>query len=107
MTCMEKIVLPHIFFFDLHRVSESLRAPTNPGGAQALGKEFPASAPRLIQVLPSPMALRNCLHPVGFELETLKGSKPQGSSQLPPGQPLRVCTAPYITPWKVQHPLNI
>ncbi|KAH0697087.1 hypothetical protein KY290_014514 [Solanum tuberosum] len=32
------------------------------------------------------MALRNCLHPVGFELETLKGSKPQGSSQLPASQ---------------------
>ena len=36
------------------------------------------------------MALRNCLHLVGFELETLKGSKPQGSSQLPAGQPRRV-----------------
>ena len=35
-------------FFDWHRVSEAF-APTNPGGAQALDKEFPTSAPRVIQ----------------------------------------------------------
>ncbi len=37
-----------IAFFDWHQVSEAF-APTNLGGAQALGKEFPASAPQVIQ----------------------------------------------------------
>ncbi|KAF3634324.1 hypothetical protein FXO38_25177 [Capsicum annuum] len=36
------------FFFDLHRVFETLRVPTNPEGAQALSKEFPTSAPRVM-----------------------------------------------------------
>ena len=36
-----------IFFF-WYRVSEAY-APTDPGGAQAHSKEFPASAPRVIQ----------------------------------------------------------
>jgi hypothetical protein len=36
------------FFFLWHKISETF-APTIPGGAQALYKEFPASAPRLIQ----------------------------------------------------------
>jgi hypothetical protein len=37
------------FFFLLALGVQSIFAPTNPGGAQALGKEFPASAPRVIQ----------------------------------------------------------
>lgn len=42
---------------------------TNPGGAQALGKEFPASAPWLIHGLcPSLMAPWNCLHLARVEL---------------------------------------
>lgn len=36
-----------VFFFYLHRVSESLRDLTNPQGAQALSKEFPANAPQI------------------------------------------------------------
>lgn len=45
---------------------------TNPRGAQALSKEFPASAPCVIQgenrgKSPSPMAPRYCLQPVGLE----------------------------------------
>jgi hypothetical protein len=35
---------PNFYFFDWHRVSKAF-APTISKGAQALGKEFPASAP--------------------------------------------------------------
>lgn len=45
-------------FFLFFGFAPGVRAPTNPGGANALGKEFPASAPRLIQILPRPMALK-------------------------------------------------
>lgn len=34
-----------VFFFYLHRVSESLRDLTNPRGTQALSKEFAAYSP--------------------------------------------------------------
>ena len=37
------------FFLLLAPSVQSIFAPTNPGGAQALGKEFPANAPRGIQ----------------------------------------------------------
>ena len=37
-----------IFYFDWYRVSKAF-ALTIPGSAQALGKEFPASASRVIQ----------------------------------------------------------
>ena len=37
------------FFYLLAPGVQSIFAQTNPGGAQALGKEFPASAPRGIQ----------------------------------------------------------
>lgn len=42
---------------------------TNPKGEQALGKEFLANAPRIIQgkKSTSPMALKNCLHPKELE----------------------------------------
>ena len=38
----------NLFIFDWHRVSEAF-APTISGGAQTLGKEFPTSAPQVIQ----------------------------------------------------------
>ena len=44
-----KIVLHFFFSFDWHRISEAF-TPTIPKGAQALGKEFPSSAPWIIQV---------------------------------------------------------
>jgi hypothetical protein len=40
--------LDKIFYFYLALCIRSF-APTNPNGAQAFGKEFPANAPRLIQ----------------------------------------------------------
>lgn len=37
-----------LFFYYWHQVSGTV-SPKNPGGASALGKEFPASVPRVIQ----------------------------------------------------------
>ena len=42
------IIYIYIYIFYWHRVSEAF-ALTNPKGAQALHKEFPASASRIIQ----------------------------------------------------------
>jgi hypothetical protein len=42
------IFLFFFFYFDWYRVSKAF-VLTIPGGAQALGKEFPASAPWVIQ----------------------------------------------------------
>ena len=43
-----RIMRRYLLLFYWHPVSEAF-APTNPGGAQALGKEFLTSAPQLIQ----------------------------------------------------------
>lgn len=52
-------------------LSQSAReqSPTNPWGAQALGKESPANAPWIIQgeAPPSPIAIRNYLFPRKFK----------------------------------------
>ena len=67
------------------------RNPTNPGGAQVLGKKFPASAPRLNHGLrPSPMALWNCLHQARLEPGNLDRSKLPSPSSHPLGQPHEV-----------------
>lgn len=57
---------PFPFFFLLAPgVRNSI--PTNYEGTQALGKEFSASVPPIIQIENPPMAPRDYLHPVGSE----------------------------------------
>ena len=70
---MKKFKIQGMFFFFDWALGIRSFIFTNPGGAQALGKEFPTSAPRLIQgTNPQFNALRSSLHSMSFEPKTLR-----------------------------------
>ena len=68
-------MLKTFFFFNWHRVSEAF-GPNIPGSAQALGKEFPTTATRVIQDAIKYPSVEKLYQKTSFK-DTLRQNSPQ------------------------------